>query len=135
METDSVSGTDFNEEHYIRTDQERGFLPVLDLFNDNGVRLLSIGGQSIFHGNVVSKGEAVAAFFLELGYMPPVMTEAFSPSGESASMPFQKSEVSASVGPRLQAAVLWALLPLVRAWRPIALVVRVFSGPAVPVMD
>jgi hypothetical protein len=67
--------------------------------------------------------------------MPPVMTEAFSPSGESASMPFQKSEVWASVGPRLQAAVLWALLPLVRAWRPIALVVRVFSEPAVPVME
>ncbi len=35
---------------------------------------------------------------LELEYMPPVMTEAFSPSGESASMLFQKSEVWASHG-------------------------------------
>jgi hypothetical protein len=58
-----ILGTDFNEENTTTELTKRvGFLPVLDLFNDNGVGLLSIGGQSIFHGNVVSKGEAVAAF-------------------------------------------------------------------------
>ncbi len=51
-----ILGTDFNEENTTTELTKRvGFLPVLDLFNDNGVGLLSIGGQSIFHGNVVSK--------------------------------------------------------------------------------
>ena len=58
-----ILGTDFNEENTTtELTKSVGFLPVLDLFNSNGVGLLSIGGQSVFHGNVVSKGEAVAAF-------------------------------------------------------------------------
>jgi hypothetical protein len=39
-----------------------GFLPVLDLFNDHGVGLLIISGESSFHGGEISTGEALAAF-------------------------------------------------------------------------
>jgi hypothetical protein len=41
----------------------QGFLPVLDLFNDNGVGVLIIAGESSFHGGgQIIPGEAIAAF-------------------------------------------------------------------------
>ena len=42
--------------------KNQGFLPVLDLFNDHGVGLLIIAGESIVHGGEASQGEALAAF-------------------------------------------------------------------------
>jgi hypothetical protein len=40
----------------------QGFFPVLDLFNDHGVGLLIIAGESVVHGGQPSQGEALAAF-------------------------------------------------------------------------
>jgi len=41
----------------------QGFFPVMDLFNDHGVGLLIIAGESVFHpGSPPSQGEALAAF-------------------------------------------------------------------------
>ena len=41
----------------------QGFFPVMDLFNDHGVGMLIIAGESVFHpGSPPSKGEALAAF-------------------------------------------------------------------------
>jgi hypothetical protein len=40
----------------------QGFLPVMDLFNDQGVGLLIIAGESVVHGGQPSQGEALAAF-------------------------------------------------------------------------
>jgi hypothetical protein len=40
----------------------QGFLPVMDLFNDHGVGLLIIAGESVVHGGQPSQGEALAAF-------------------------------------------------------------------------
>jgi hypothetical protein len=43
--------------------KSQGFFPVLDLFNDHGVGLLIVAGESVFHpGGPVSTGEALAAF-------------------------------------------------------------------------
>ena len=42
--------------------KNQGFLPVLDLFNDHGVGLLIIAGESVVHGGEASQGEALAAF-------------------------------------------------------------------------
>jgi hypothetical protein len=40
----------------------QGFFPVMDLFNDHGVGLLIIAGESVVHGGPPSQGEALAAF-------------------------------------------------------------------------
>jgi hypothetical protein len=43
--------------------KDQGFLPVMDLFNDHGVGLLIIAGESVVHGGgQPSQGEALAAF-------------------------------------------------------------------------
>jgi len=59
-----VLGSEDNfEANRASVTKTQGFFPVLDLFNDHGVGLLIIAGESVFHpGSPPSKGEALAAF-------------------------------------------------------------------------